>query len=166
MKLPYEVQEIMEVMTNGHRMPTYVVGGAVRDHVLGKEIRDYDMLVQLRGASVVSALVIIKNLALSIGFTIGIECCSELAGGGHIKLKRGALDVEIAVDGTMTLDQYIETFPVNVSKIYRTTVGRINQSKAFVEYVRFRKLIFNWENSGGTQEKQDAYELKIRRKFA
>lgn len=159
MKLPTEVKVLLGVFRAfGQEM--YVVGGAVRDHVLGKEIRDYDMYLQTADKDEEE----LRILADRMGMEFRLLSKPEY-GGLCVNMRKG--DIEIEVMGcNVSIEERINQFPVNVSMVYLKEDGTIFRHRKFQEYVCDGKLLFDWSESDNLRETQDAYELKIRRKFA
>ena len=160
MKLPQEVQTILGVF-RCFGQEIYLVGGAVRDHVLGKEIRDYDLALRMTDDKDIDEL---KILASRLGLQFGMLCKPEY-GGLCVKLWNNSIDIEVMGYSHESIHDRIAEFPVNVSKVYLDENGTVQKHADFVEFEETRVLHFDFTNSGGDQDKQDTYELKIRRKF-
>lgn len=159
MKLPQEVQTILGVF-RCFGQEIYLAGGAVRDHVLGKEIKDYDIFLQSEKGDLDELYI----LADRMGMVIQPFWLSGPYSGA--RLTKGDLTIEVIGYMGITWEERLSHFPVNVSKVYLNEKGIIVTSDAFNIYRDTGDLIFDWSNATCSQEKQDAYELKIRRKFA
>lgn len=160
MKLPEEVSRLLAVFrVFGQEM--YVVGGAVRDDQLGKPIRDYDLALREADKDIEE----LKLLADRFGMSLRILSNPQY-GGLCVNMKKTGLEIEVMTFKDKTIEERIEEFPVNVSKVYLDADGVVVKHPDFIKYQKTKELVFDFSNAGGTQEQHDAYELKIRRKFA
>ena len=159
MKLPQEVQIILGVF-RCFGQEIYLAGGAVRDHVLGKEIRDYDIFLD----SAKGDLDELRILADRMGMVIQPFSFNGPYSGA--RLTKGNLTIEVIGYMGIAWEERLAHFPVNASKVYLNEEGIIVESEQFNIYRETQDLVFDWSHATCSQEKQDAYELKIRRKFS
>ena len=164
MKLPEEVSRLLTIFHTLYGQEMYVVGGAVRDTVLNKQINDYDIFLQKDESNPDLDKQELRILAQRAGFLFSSTGDSTYHGEYFVNMTKGDLEIEVMISNK-TIYEYIEDFPVNVSKVFLKEDGTIYKHEDFLEYEKTKELIFDFSNAGGTEEKHLAYEEKIRAKF-
>ena len=66
MKLPEEVSRLLSIFRTVYGQEMYVVGGAVRDTVLNKQINDYDIFLQRDGTDQVTYTVTMGRFLIQL----------------------------------------------------------------------------------------------------
>ena len=124
-----KIYEVMENISNGTEVKSvYLVGGCIRDHVLGAPIKDYDIAITV-GLSSVGRKITEPAMRgwLAGRFSTGIICPSSAATYAeefegtpieNYKFKYKGLDIDIirVMEGTVL--EWIDTFPCEASKVY------------------------------------------------
>lgn len=164
MKLPEEVSRLLSIFRTVYNQEMYVVGGAVRDTVLNKPINDYDIFLQRDGTDHEIDIEELRILSNRAGFIFSSTGSSEYLGECFVKMSKEGLEIEVMIS-SKTIYEYIEDFPVNVSKVFLQEDGTIHKHNDFLKYEQTKELVFDFSNAGGTEEKHTAYEEKIRAKF-
>ena len=164
MKLPEEVSRLLTIFRTAYGQEMYVVGGAVRDTVLNKPINDYDIFLQRDSTDKEIDREELRILSQRTGFLFSSTGSREYLGECFVNMSKEGPEIEVMISNK-TIFEYIEDFPVNVSKVFLKEDGTIHKHDDFIEYEKTKELVFDFSNAGGTEEKHIAYEEKIRAKF-
>lgn len=124
-----KIYEVMENLANGTEIEeVYLVGGCIRDHVLGAPIKDYDIAIKVgrkRGGGAISEGAL--RGWLTRRFAAGVICPTSAATYSgefdgipiqNYKFKYKGLDIDIirVMEGTVL--EWVNTFPCEASKVY------------------------------------------------
>ena len=134
--MAYALNVLQELAADDAVIEARIVGGAVRDSILGVPIRDIDVLVQFKD----SANATVRRGAITAAFgddVDSVDAEAELYGEEEEIFQRVhttiGFDFEFIDTGTRSIDDVIRTYPDDISMVSMRPNGDMVQSDPFID---------------------------------
>lgn len=115
-----------------------LTGGAVRDQILGKEVRDYDIYMEATCSEEARAIIVQTACNLNVPF---VELGNAEYGSYAAKLLVPGSEVEI-ITSPLWIDEFIQCYPATISMCYAGENLNSVTSDDFEEAVLLKTITF------------------------
>lgn len=144
MKLPFEVKAILNSYSV-YQQPAYIAGGAVRDSIFDKPIKDWDIFIQSEdGKDEAELRILADRIGMSFCVLGEADPAYNKLGFDVYQLRKDDLIIECVVSKE-TIDEAIDRFSCNASQVYWDhNKGEEVYTDQFAEFLCTGTLVFKW----------------------
>lgn len=146
-----------------------IIGGAVRDHVLDKKIKDYDVYIQTNTTDITADVREIEIHTRKFGYTIrNITAQSHYEDRDIVAVYKLTAENGTTVDiifGRANIQEHVDNFTCDISKIwYNVLQGKIVYTTEFMDTVK-SKVCMICDNRGSHPAVIEEYVDKLKCKY-